>query len=115
MRGKANVRLPFKVLWISRIRVLCRLLNMMRDHNKINKHIYNSLYILAKGNRFKNKQVLLESIHKLKAVRDRERSLREKEESKNIRAGTRLKRKEAREKKKTIEKEASSASTTTES
>ena len=48
-------------------------------------------------------------------MRDRERSLKEHEESKNIRAGTRLKRKEAREEKKTIEKEASSASTTTES
>ena len=76
MRGKANVRLPFKVLWISRIRVLCRLLKMMRDHNKINKHIYHYLYILAKGNRFKNKQVLLESIHKFKSMRDRERSLK---------------------------------------
>ena len=65
------------MLWIIRIHVLRRLLKNMWDQKKIDKHIYNSLYVLAKGNQFKNKKVLLESIHELKAVRAREMSLKE--------------------------------------
>ena len=88
---------------------------MMRDHNKINKHIYHSLYILAKVNRFKNKQVLLESIHKLKAVRDRERSLKEQAYARKERSSTRLKIKVDRKEKNIIDREAVGAAATTES
>ena len=69
----------------------------MRNHKKIDKHIYNSLYVLAKSNQFKNKRVLLESIHKLKAVRARERSLKDQETSKKRRSGKSLKRKDTSE------------------
>ena len=89
-RGTANVRIPFKLLWISRIHVLHRLLNKMRNQKKIDKHIYHSLYVPAKGNQFNNKQVILELIHELKAVRARERSLEEHIEARKGRAGTRL-------------------------
>ena len=108
-RGTANARLPFKVLWMRRIRVLRRLLKKMRDQKKIDKHIYHSLYVLAKGNQFKNKRVLLESIHELKAVRTRERSLKEQAEARKGRARTRLERKAAREAKKLMEREAAGA------
>ena len=54
-----------------RIRVLLCLLKKMRDQKKIDKHIYHSLYVLSKDNQFKNKRVLLESIHDIKAVRAR--------------------------------------------
>merc|ERR1712238_565710 len=60
-----------------RIRVLRRLLSKMRDAKKIDKHIYHSLYMLAKGNQFKNKSVLLEKIHELKAVNVQEKALAE--------------------------------------
>ena len=76
-----NAHLPSKVLWISRIRVLRRLLNKMRDQKKIGKHIHHYLYVLAKFNQFKNKQVILKYIHNIKAVMDRERSLKEQEEA----------------------------------
>ena len=42
-----------------RIRDLRRLLKKMRDAGKIDKHINHSLYMLAKGNQFKNKRVLI--------------------------------------------------------
>ena len=114
-RGTANARLPFKVLWMRRIRVLRRLLKKMRDQKKIDKHIYHSLYVLAKGNQFKNKRVLLESIHELKAVRTRERSLKEQAEARKGRARTRLERKAAREAKKLMEREAAGAAAVPES
>ena len=76
----------------------------MCDQNKINKHIYHPLYVLTKGNQSKNKQVLLESIHKLKAVRDMKRSLKDQVEARNGRAGTRIERKSNREEKKIIKR-----------
>merc|ERR1719361_3032702 len=98
-RGTANARLPFKVLWMRRIRVLRRLLKKMRDAKKIDKHIYRTLYLLAKGNQFKNKRVLLETIHEMKAVKNKERILAEQAAARKGRAAARLARKAARDKK----------------
>merc|ERR1711982_324616 len=89
-RGTANARLPFKILWIRRTRVLRRLLKKMRDTKKIDKHIYHSLYMLAKGNQFKNKRVLLETIHDKKREMTEERALLEQAEARKSRARARL-------------------------
>ena len=48
--------------------------------------------------------LILESIHKLKAMRKRERSLKDQTEARKGRARTRLKRKAAREEKNIIHK-----------
>merc|ERR1712087_820515 len=88
-RGTANARLPFKVLWMRRTRVLRRLLKKMRDSKKIDKHIYHNLYMLAKGNQFKNKRVLLETIHDMKAVQAKEKAIKEQADARKGRAQAR--------------------------
>ena len=77
--------------------------------------MHHSLYVLAKVNQFKNKRVLLESIHELKAVRARERSIKEQVWERKGRARTRLERKVVKEERKIIKREAADGASTTES
>ena len=107
-RGTANARLPMKVTWMRRSRVLRRLLRKMRDAKKIDKHIYHSLYMLAKGNQFKNKRVLLETIHSMKSEKAKEKALEEQAAARKGRAQARLDRRAAREAKKAADAEAAS-------
>jgi len=76
-----------------RTRVLRRLLKKMRDAKKIDKHIYHSLYMLSKGNQFKNKRVLLETIHDKKREMSEEKALIEQADARKTRARVRLERK----------------------
>eukprot|EP00088_Acartia_fossae_P006042 TRINITY_DN12755_c0_g1_i1.p1 TRINITY_DN12755_c0_g1~~TRINITY_DN12755_c0_g1_i1.p1 ORF type:complete len:234 (-),score=48.48 TRINITY_DN12755_c0_g1_i1:53-754(-) len=83
-QGTKNARMPSKILWIRRSRVLRRMLKKYREQGKIDRHLYRSLYQRAKGNAFKNKRNLMENIHREKAEQKRAQMLKEQAEAQRL-------------------------------
>merc|ERR1712094_24962 len=85
-RGTREARMPTKVLWMRRQRVLRRLLRKYREQKKIDKHLYHFFYRNAKGNMYKNKRVLIEAVHKRQGDVKKAKALLEQQEARKEKA-----------------------------
>merc|ERR1712113_169489 len=95
-KGTAESRMPQKVLWMRRQRVLRRLLKKYREMKKIDRQLYHELYLKCKGDRFKNKSVLIDHIHRAKSEKIRTDRLAKQLQDKRTKAKALRDRKQKR-------------------
>ena len=99
-RGCKDARMPQKVLWVRRQRALRRLLRKYRKQRKIDRNLYHRFYLLAKGNQFKNKKVLIETIQREKAEKNRAEKIEQENQARRLQNQEKRSRKLANKQKK---------------
>eukprot|EP01053_Blabericola_migrator_P002654 Blabericola_migrator_1__2653@NODE_1752_length_3856_cov_389_225653_g1129_i0_p4_GENE_NODE_1752_length_3856_cov_389_225653_g1129_i0NODE_1752_length_3856_cov_389_225653_g1129_i0_p4_ORF_typecomplete_len193_score40_80Ribosomal_L19e/PF01280_20/4_2e61Ribosomal_L19e/PF01280_20/1_7e02RE_AccI/PF09545_10/0_0029_NODE_1752_length_3856_cov_389_225653_g1129_i018332411 len=95
-RGTKNARMPRSILWMKRQRVLRRLLKKYREEKKIDRHTYHVFYNKAKGNQFKNKKVMLESIWTAQNEQNKVKALAEQKEARRLKSQAKSEKKAAK-------------------
>ena len=73
--GTRNARNPSERQWMLRQRILRKVLRKYKEAGRIDNHLYRELYLKAKGNVYKSKKSLMESVFKAKAEQVREQRL----------------------------------------
>jgi large subunit ribosomal protein L19e len=63
--GTTEARMPTKMIWMRRQRVLRRLLKKYRESKKIDRHLYHELYLACKANQYKSKKNLADAVEKI--------------------------------------------------
>jgi len=105
-RGTREARMPTKVLWMRRQRVLRRLLRKYREAKKIDKQQHHKFYMKSKGNAYKNKRVLIEHIHADKTQLAKAKILVEQQEARKAKARALKERKAAKKEEEAAAREA---------
>jgi len=98
-KGTRNARNPVYILWMKKQRAYRRLLRRYREAKKIDVHMYHRLYLKAKGNAFKNRANLIETIDTELSDKKRNAALMEQYRARALEVKRRREERDARRKK----------------